>query len=75
MTLTGEIADSKCFLGVMKPGEGSIHRACAEVRLLGGIRSMLVVRDCNDIRYGYILTLPDGSPARLYRSQDVRPTK
>ena len=27
--LTGEIADSKCWLGVMNPGEGTVHRDCA----------------------------------------------
>jgi len=69
VTLTGEIADSKCFLGVMKPGEGSVHNACAEVCLLGGIPAMLVVRDRNDIRYGYILTLPDGASASVSLSE------
>jgi len=63
VTLQGEIADSKCFLGVMKPGEGSVHKACAEVCLIGGIPSMLVVRDGDGHKYGYILTLPDGSSA------------
>lgn len=63
VALAGEIADSKCFLGVMKPGEGAVHKACAEVCLLGGIPTMLVVRDQSDIRYGYILTLPDGGSA------------
>ncbi|MGB5705486.1 MAG: hypothetical protein WBM41_01535 [Arenicellales bacterium] len=63
VTLNGEIADSKCFLGVMKPGEGSVHKACAEVCLIGGIPSMLVVRDGDGRKYGYILTLPDGSSA------------
>ena len=28
-TLRGEIVDSKCYLGVMKPGRGKPHRACA----------------------------------------------
>src|SRR5438876_8206878 len=28
-TLTGEIVDSKCFLGVMNPGQLTPHRACA----------------------------------------------
>lgn len=63
VTLSGEVADSKCFLGVMKPGEGSVHKACAEVCLLGGMPTMLVVRDQRENRYGYILTLHDGSSA------------
>ena len=63
ITLNGEIADSKCFLGVMKPGAGKIHKACAEVCLLGGIPSMLVAKDDDGNKYGYVLTLADGSAA------------
>jgi hypothetical protein len=43
--LTGEIVDSKCFLGVMNPGEGTVHRDCARRCLHGGIPPMLIVRD------------------------------
>jgi hypothetical protein len=42
--LRGEIVDSKCFLGVMNPGEGTVHRDCARVCLRGGIPPMLLVR-------------------------------
>lgn len=35
--LVGEIVDSKCFLGVMKPGRGKPHRACAVRCLSGGV--------------------------------------
>ncbi len=63
VSLAGEIIDSKCFLGVMKPGEGSVHKACAEVCLIGGIPSMLLVRGDDDLKYGYLLTQPDGSNA------------
>lgn len=44
VTLRGEIVDSKCFLGVMNPGEGTVHRDCARVCLRGGIPPMLLVR-------------------------------
>jgi hypothetical protein len=44
-TLTGEIVDSKCYFGVMNPGEGRMHRACAELCLRGGIPAVLVARD------------------------------
>lgn len=44
VTLTGEIVDSKCFLGVMNPGEGTVHRDCARLCLRGGIPPMLLVR-------------------------------
>lgn len=35
--LEGEIADSKCYLGVMNPGDGKTHRACAARCLRGGV--------------------------------------
>lgn len=40
--LAGEIVDSKCHLGVMKPGEGPTHRDCAVRCLLGRVTPMLV---------------------------------
>lgn len=41
----GEIVDSKCHLGVMKPGEGPTHRDCAVRCLLGRIPPMFVPHD------------------------------
>jgi hypothetical protein len=61
-TLVGEVVDSKCFLGVMKPGSGKVHRACASLCLLGGIPPMLVVKT-EAGRYGYVLVNADGSSA------------
>jgi hypothetical protein len=45
VTLRGEILDSKCFLGVMTPGEGKTHKDCASLCLRGGIPPAFVVRD------------------------------
>lgn len=44
-TLRGEIVDSKCFLGVMKPGNLKPHRACATRCISGGVPPVLLVRD------------------------------
>ena len=41
IVLSGEIVDSKCHLGVMKPGEGPTHRDCAVRCLLGRITPMV----------------------------------
>lgn len=41
-TLTGEIVDSKCYLGVMNPGRGKVHRDCASRCLNGGIPPALL---------------------------------
>ncbi|MEO0649776.1 MAG: hypothetical protein AAFZ65_03755 [Planctomycetota bacterium] len=40
----GEIVDSKCFLGAMKPGLGRAHKACAELCIRGGIPPLFVGR-------------------------------
>jgi hypothetical protein len=42
-TLTGEIVDSKCFLGVMNPGQFAAHRGCAIRCISGGVPPLLVV--------------------------------
>ncbi len=41
--LEGEIVDSKCYLGVMKPATFKPHKACAIRCLAGGIPAILVV--------------------------------
>jgi len=45
VTVTGEIVDSKCYLGVMNPGQGKVHRDCAARCLSGGIPPILVTTD------------------------------
>jgi len=45
VTLTGEIVDSKCYLGVMNPGQGKVHRDCAALCLNGGIPPIFVTTD------------------------------
>lgn len=55
VAMSGEIVDSKCFLGVMKPGAGKVHRACAAMCLTGGMPPMLVVTDDAGDRFGYML--------------------
>src|SRR5271165_4151897 len=45
VTLTGEIVDSKCYLGVMNPGSGKVHRDCAARCLSGGIPPIFVATD------------------------------
>ena len=43
--LTGEVVDSKCYLGVMNPGRTKVHRDCAVRCISGGIPPMLVTGD------------------------------
>jgi nitrite reductase/ring-hydroxylating ferredoxin subunit/DMSO/TMAO reductase YedYZ heme-binding membrane subunit len=61
-TLTGEIVDSKCWLGVMNPGEGKTHLACAVRCVSGGLPPMLVIRDAPGRERHLVLTDPRGGP-------------
>jgi hypothetical protein len=62
VTLRGEIIDSKCFLGAMKPGEGKTHKECATLCIRGGIPPMLVTRDAQGAATYYLLEDPAGGP-------------
>ena len=61
-TLVGEIVDSKCFLGVMKPGHLKAHRACAARCISGGVPPVLLVRDRDGMATYYLLVSEDGEP-------------
>ncbi len=40
--LTGEICDGKCVSGVMRPGAGLAHKACANICIAGGVPPVFV---------------------------------
>lgn len=60
--LVGEIVDSKCYLGVMNPGEGIPHRACAIRCVSGGIPPLLRVRQPRGPTQYFLLVAGDGGP-------------
>ncbi len=78
VTLRGEIIDTKCYLGEMKPGEGKTHKECAILCISGGIPPMLVTRDGAGIRAYYLLVDPSGGPldpaARAFIADQVEIT-
>ena len=61
-TLLGEIVDTKCYLGVMKPGRGKPHRDCASLCIRGGIPAALLVRTEGGERHLVHLLNPQGQP-------------
>jgi hypothetical protein len=61
-TLRGEIVDSKCYLGVMKPGNLKPHKACAIRCISGGIPPVLCVRDGEGRALYVMLAGPGGEP-------------
>ncbi len=43
--LAGEILDSKCWFGAMRPSEGKVHKACASLCIRGGLPPAFHARD------------------------------
>ena len=60
--LVGEIVDTKCYLGAMKPGRGKPHRSCASLCIRGGIPAALLVRTETGERELIHLVDPAGRP-------------
>lgn len=61
-TLVGEIVDSKCFLGVMNPGQLTPHRACAIRCISGGVPPVLLVRQQHGPATYLLLVSAEGKP-------------
>lgn len=59
-TIRGEIIDPKCYFGVMKPGEGKVHRDCAIRCILGGVPPVLKVEDEKGNENFYLLVGENG---------------
>lgn len=57
---TGEIVDPQCFFGLMKPGHGVPHRACAIRCLAGGVPPVLLSHDANGAAHYHLLLGPRG---------------
>jgi hypothetical protein len=62
VTLKGEIVDSKCFLGVMNPGQLTTHRACAIRCISGGAPPVLLVRPKAEPARYFLLVSAVGKP-------------
>ncbi|MEL7121171.1 MAG: hypothetical protein AAFO07_17095 [Bacteroidota bacterium] len=56
--LTGEILDSKCYFGVMKPAVGKVHKSCAIRCISGGMPPVFKTSD--ESKY-YLILDQDGN--------------
>lgn len=59
-SLRGEILDSKCWFGAMRPNEGAAHKACAMLCIAGGIAPYFYARDRLGRQRAMMITDPDG---------------
>ena len=55
VVLYGQIVDPKCYLGVMKPGEGKPHSDCAIRCISGGIPPVFMIRNNKGLETLFLL--------------------
>ncbi len=60
-TLQGEIVDSKCYFGTMRPGNTAVHRQCTVRCIAGGIPPVFLVRDESGNTMSFLLVNSNGS--------------
>ncbi len=60
-TLQGEIVDSKCYFGTMRPGNTAVHRQCTVRCIAGGIPPVFLVRDESGNIMSFLLVDSNGS--------------
>ncbi len=60
-TLSGEIVDSKCYLGVMNPGSTKPHRECAVRCISGGAPPLFIARDATGRTVSLLLVSESGA--------------
>ena len=65
VVVDGEIVDSKCWLGVMKPGDGKAHRDCATLCIRGGIPPSIVCRANDGSMRRALVVGQDGAPLSI----------
>jgi hypothetical protein len=75
--LAGEIVDSKCYLGVMNPGNGKVHHDCAVRCLDGGIPPSFAVPDFRGSAAIFLLTDPAGKALakEAFRGRVAKPVR
>lgn len=60
--LAGQIMDSKCFFGVMRPGRGKTHKACASLCIRGGVPPSFWARSRSGRELVLLMTDERGGP-------------
>jgi hypothetical protein len=56
VTLRGEILDSKCWFGAMRPSEGKVHKSCASLCIRGGLPPAFYVKGIREQKALMIMT-------------------
>ncbi len=75
VTLTGELVDTKCYFGAMRPAVGKVHRGCAIRCLSGGVPPGLLVRDSSGNGYVVMLAGEQGEKLEFNIEWAARPVE
>ena len=60
ITLQGEILDSKCWFGAMRPSEGKVHKSCAALCIRGGLPPAFFAQDKSRNRAALLIMTHQG---------------
>lgn len=61
VSLSGEILDTKCWFGAMRPSSGKVHKACAALCIRGGLPPAFFAKDKQGNHALMIMTVNEGS--------------
>ncbi|MEM9839294.1 MAG: hypothetical protein AAF830_09075 [Pseudomonadota bacterium] len=61
VSLAGEILDTKCWFGAMRPSEGKVHKACASLCIRGGLPPAFYPKSLREQSRLLIMTDTDGN--------------
>lgn len=59
-SLKGEILDTKCWFGAMRPAQGKVHKSCAALCIQAGLPPALFTQDTQGNERIFIMTDSDG---------------
>jgi hypothetical protein len=62
LKIRGQILDPKCYFGVMKHGEGKVHRSCAIRCISGGVPPVLRAETIHGVTFYFVLRGVNGEP-------------
>ncbi|MEZ0298889.1 MAG: hypothetical protein ACAI35_20755, partial [Candidatus Methylacidiphilales bacterium] len=65
VSFAGELVDTKCYTGVMRPATGKVHKGCAVRCLSGGVPPGLLLRDESGDAVVILLADEAGKPLKI----------
>ncbi len=77
-TLRGEILDTKCWYGAMRPADGKVHKACASLCIRFGLPPAMFAKAADGEGRALVMTTPDGgfvTPTEVFLAHVADPVE